>query len=58
MTTSQISEHERSLLAAEALASDLASTPRLLTTLTDEELLALTGPDRSGERHPWIDGLR
>lgn len=58
MTTYQISEHERSLLAAGALASDLASTPRLLTTLTDEELLALTGPDRPGDRHPWIDGLR
>lgn len=58
MTTYQISQHERSLLAAGALASDLASTPRLLTTLTDEELLALTGPDRPGERHPWIDGLR
>ncbi|MGP9539272.1 hypothetical protein ACT3SP_14770, partial [Brachybacterium sp. AOP43-C2-M15] len=58
MTTYQISEHERSLLAAGALAKDLPSSPRLLTTLTDEELLALTGPDRSGERLPWIDGLR
>lgn len=58
MTTYQISEQERSLLAAGALAGDLGPTPRLLTTLTDEELLALTGPDRPVNRLPWLDGLR
>lgn len=58
MTTFQISAEQRSLLAAGALAKDLPSSPRLLTTLLDEEIIALTGPEAPGERWPWLDGLR
>lgn len=58
MTTYQITEDQRSLLAAGALATDLSTTPRLLTTLTDEELTALTGAERPGQILPWLDGLR
>lgn len=56
MPTYRITAEERSLLAAGALASDLGPTPRLLLTLTDEELLALTHGDE--ERTPWVERLQ
>ncbi|MGP9694325.1 hypothetical protein ACT3TZ_06855 [Brachybacterium sp. AOP25-B2-12] len=53
-----ITKDERAMLAAAALASDLSETPRLLVTITDEELLALAGPEEDEAALPWTDALR
>lgn len=58
MAEHQITEQERSVLAAGALVTDLEDAPRALVTLTDEEVLALHGEDSPDLQLPAFSVLQ